>query len=161
MSDRSVPHRWAMLPLVTLSLVSATSCDVINPALLGSTGGSTIRALENAQGSLVILVMNRTTAVAAAQVLVTKQSGGTVLLTIPVQEFGDGNDRDFSAIVQDCDIEQVQLLQVTAVSGEGETVEVPSDAPPLRMGIEINCGSVIAITVSGTSPTLFLDLTVF
>ena len=149
----------AGLALAALGLGSVAGCGMLNPSLLVTLGGTPVRSLDSPDGSLIILVMNRTTQVAAARVLVTKQNGGEVELTLPVEPFNAGTDLDHRMAVQDCDVESLQLIQVTATTATG-VIEIPSDAPPITTGdggVEL-CGKVIAITISGTAPAVFVDL---
>jgi len=40
-------------------------------------------------------------------------------------------------------------------------VVVPFDRPALTSGVDLNCGSVLAVTFQGTPPNVFVNLTVY
>jgi len=145
--------------LAAATLVAAAGCDVFNPSLGAALGISPVRSLDGAEGPVVILVMNRTAEIVSARVVINKINGGQVELNIPVQPFGDGTGRDHAAAVQDCDLVDVQLLLITATSAGG-IVEVPSATSAVRMGYELSCGKVIAITIQGTAPALTAEILV-
>jgi hypothetical protein len=135
--------------LVTLAaLATGTGCGgggIFNPSLFVTVGGSPLRALDQPDGSIIILVMNLTDATAAARIRVTKENGGVLVLTVPVAAFESGVEPDHVAVVQDCDIASIQLLGVTSEDG----VDIPSFSPPIRKGFELSCGKVVAITILG------------
>ena len=95
---------------------------MLNPSLFATLGANPVRALDTPDGSLVILVMNRTSVTVAARVIVTKKNGGQLDLTIPAGPLGSGTTPDHFAVVQDCDVETIDVVGIIA---EGD-IEVPS-----------------------------------
>lgn len=130
--------------LAVVGLCAVAGCGMLNPSLFATTGLNPVRSLDTPEGSLVILVMNRTNVTVAARVTVTKQNGGQIELTIPAGPFGSGTTPDHAAVVQDCDVETIDLIGITA---EGD-IEIPSFSAPLRDGLELSCGKVVAIFVA-------------
>jgi len=146
--------------LAALGLAGTVGCGMVNPSLLGGLGVSPIQALDPAQGSLVIAVLNRSDAVAQAKVVVTKANGGELELNLTTQPFSPGTELDHVVAVQDCDVESVELLEII-YAGPGGASTIASDAAPLLSGFNLSCGDVVVITITGTSPNVLVNLAVW
>lgn len=157
-------RRWSMMGVMaTTAWMASSGCGVLNPALLGTVGGSSVTGMEPPRGTILILVRNLSNAAAAARLELVKENGGVLSLAVPVQAFQDDpTDRtDRATIVQDCDVEQIQLLEVLAASPDGEIQQVAVDRPPLLHGVEFSCGRVVVISIVGIAPNLFIEIGVF
>lgn len=147
----------AGLLLAGAGLLLAPGCGIINPDLLGTVFTNSTIGMPAPTGTIVIAVLNRSPAIAAAQVRVTKKDGGVVDLTIPVQPFDNStaNPADRAFAVQDCDVYSIRLVQVLAGLPTGGAVQqFASSLPPLVDGIELSCGKLVMITIVGTPPNL-------
>jgi hypothetical protein len=152
MTDRFVRAcRVGALLLSASLLLTAGGCSVLNPSLATVFGVNATGALEGPGGSLIILVMNRATGTASARIALVKDNGGTLELTVPVDAFDASSESDHTEIVQDCDVASVQLLDVTVATGVGDPVLVPSDTPPLVRGVNMFCGNVVSILITGST----------
>lgn len=160
MIDGRLSARAIPTVLAALILAGSTGCGVLNPSLLGGIGLSPIQSLDPAQGSLVILVLNRSDAIAQAKVIVTKTSGAEVELNLTTQPFSQATELDHVAAVQDCDIESIELME-TIYAGPGGASTIASDAGPLLSGFNLNCGDVVVVTIEGTSPNVIVGLAVW
>jgi hypothetical protein len=160
MIDGRPPARAIPTVLAMVVLAASTGCGVLNPSLLGGVGISPIQGLDPAQGSLVILVLNRSDAVAQAKVAVTKTNGAEVELNLTAQPFSQGTELDHVAAVQDCDVESVELTE-TIYAGPGGASTIASDTGPLVSGFNLNCGDVVVVTIEGTSPNVIVGLAVW
>lgn len=143
--------------LAGIGLLLAPGCGAINPELLGTVLPNSTVGMTAPTGTIVIAVLNRSPAIAAAQVQVTKNDGGVVNLTIPVQPFDSStaNPADRAFAVQDCDVHSIRLVQVLAALPTGGTVQQFASAlPPLVDGVGLSCGKLVSITIVGTPPNL-------
>jgi len=138
-------------------------CDVLNPSLVGTIGNSSIAGLTAPAGTMLITVLNTTTSPAAVRLRVTKDSGGSLDLSVPVAA-ADNNAEDPSdnaTVVQDCDVYSIELLSVAAALPNGEIQQLATDRPPLRKGLELSCGKLVVITLTGVAPNLFVQMAVY
>ena len=137
-------------------------CDVLNPALVGTVSASSVGSLSAPEGTILIAVLNSSSALAAAHIEVVKEDGGVVDLIIPVQaaDSNPANEGDHAIVAQDCDIASIQLLEVIAALATGGVQQLASDQPPLLDGVHFSCGKVIVITITGTSPNLLVEIAV-
>ncbi|MBP7934607.1 MAG: hypothetical protein KA354_08180 [Phycisphaerae bacterium] len=143
--------------LAGIGLLLAPGCGIINPDLLGTVLPNSTIGIPAPEGTIVIAVLNRSPAIVAAQVQVTKIDGGVVDLTIPVQPFDSStaNPADRAFAVQDCDVYSIRLVQILAGLPTGGAVQqFASSLPPLVDGVELSCGKLVTITVVGTPPNL-------
>jgi hypothetical protein len=160
-----VPRRiglWAAFPILALGILPG--CDVLNPALFGTVTSSSIPSLSAPEGTILVAVLNTTSAIAAARVRVTKNNGGTVDLVLPVQQADNdpANEADRALAVQDCDVASIQLIEVLAAPSTGGAVQqFGSDLPLLIGGVHINCGKVVVISILGTPPNLLVNMQVY
>jgi len=137
-------------------------CDVLNPALMGTVSASSVGALSAPEGTILIAVLNSSSAIAAVRVEVVKEDGGVVDLVIPVQP-ADGdpaNESDHAIVVQDCDVASIQLLEVIAALPTGGVQQLASDQPPLLNDVQFSCGKVVVIMITGTPPNLLVEIAV-
>jgi len=151
---------WLIIILPALGLIAG--CDVLNPALVGTASASSVASLSAPEGTILIAVLNSSSALAAATVQVVKEDGGVVDLIIPVQA-ADGNpanETDHAIAVQDCDVASIQLLEVIAALPGGGIQQLGSDQPPLLNGVHFSCSKVIVITITGTPPNLLVEIAV-
>lgn len=151
---------WLIVILPTLGLVAG--CDVLNPALVGTFSASSVASLSAPEGTILIAVLNSSSALAAAHIEVIKEDGGVVDLIIPVQA-SDGNpadETDHATVVQDCDVASIELLEVIAALPTGGVQQLGSDQPPLLNSVHFSCGKVIVITIAGTPPNLLVEIAV-
>lgn len=124
---------------------------MLNPDVLGAVGGNTASQFEGGQGNIVILVVNQTPVTTQANIEITKANGGVLTLNIPVPA------NDHEAIVQTCDVDTIQILQAS-YAGTGGAVIIPATVSPLQMGLNLQCGGVVAITMTGAPPNVFLGV---
>lgn len=146
-----------------LCLLSIASCTVLNPALIGTLTPTGVLGLDNPQGTILIALFNETAAGAAARVEIVKKSGGSLELAIPVQAANNDptDDTDRSIVVQDCDVQSIQLVDVLIGQADGTIQQLASDRPPLTDGLELSCGKVVIITLTGTAPNFLVTLAVY
>jgi len=163
MRARRARPRGILVGLTALLIAGVAGCGVLNPSLVGTTILSSTESLDNPEGTIVIVVMNTTSSLAAARFEITKRNGGTVDLTVPVLPFdGDpANEGDRAMVVQDCDITSIQLVDVLASLSTGGIQQFGQDLAPLTMGDRLSCGKVVALTITGTEPNLLVTLQVF
>ncbi|MGB9624350.1 MAG: hypothetical protein ACPMAQ_05755, partial [Phycisphaerae bacterium] len=97
---------------------------------------------------------------------VTNTNGGQFQLGLTALGFDATNDLDYAIAAQDCavgnggTILSIGLTDVTYASATGPVV-VPYDRPALTSGVDLHCGSVLAVTFQGTPPNVFPNLTVY
>jgi len=154
----------AGLLLAAFGLLLAPGCGVINPDLLGTVLPNSTIGMPAPGGTIVIAVLNESQAIAAAQFEITKNDGGVVDLTIPVQPFDNStaNPADRAFAVQDCDVQSIRLIQVLAGLPTGGTVQqFASSLPPLVDGVGLSCGRLVVVTIVGTPPNLQAALEVY
>lgn len=147
----------ALLPMVA-------SCGALNPGLLGTMGLIYKPTVNNPTGTILIAILNTSSAVVAAKVEITKDNGGTVTLTIPAQPFDSdpANESDQTVVVQDCDVYSIKLVEILAGSTSGGTIQrFASDLPVLYNGVQLSCGKLVVITVTGSSPNLLANMEIF
>jgi hypothetical protein len=95
----------------------------------------------------MILLMNQTTANVLTDVQITKQNGASKTWTITAAP------GLFYTLAQDCELSTVQFVDF-GFSSPGGINTVASNLGVLTFGQEFQCGSVIAVTASG-SPAAF------
>jgi hypothetical protein len=139
------------LGVVACSLLAVLGCGVVNPDLVGTVGGNPATATTPVDANIVILVMNLTPVTAQASVRVTKRNQGVVELNIPVSSL------DHAAVVQNCEVTSVEFVEAS-FAGPGGAVVVPASVSPLVVGQNLNCGGVVAITITGTPPGVFVTV---
>jgi hypothetical protein len=130
-------------------LWGAAGCGVLNPNLLGAVGANTAASVVGTEGNIAILVMNQTPVTIQVNLQITKTNGGVVNLNIPVQP------NDHEAVVQSCEVDVVQILQASYAGAAGSVV-VPATVSPLQVGLNLQCGGVVSITMTGAPPNVFL-----
>ena len=129
-------------------LVGAGGCGILNPSFLDDFVANPENAFDAPNGSLAILIMNRTDRFASARISVTKENEGTVEWSVGLAPFGDPSGFDYATLIQECDVMEVSLQDVT-IATDGEPIVIPSDASPLTAGLNLNCGDVISILIPG------------
>ena len=154
------PGLWLAIILPAIGFVAG--CDVLNPALMGTVSPSSVRALSAPEGTILIAVLNSSSALAAVRVEVVKKDGGIIDLVIPVQaaDSDPTNEADHVTVVQDCDVASIQLREVIAGLPTGGIQQLASDRPPLLNGEQFSCGKIVVITITGTPPNLLVEIAV-
>lgn len=147
--------RTCLLPpvLVTASILVGIGCGVINPDLVGAPEAAEPEA-TGAQGNIVILVVNESTVTGQANVTVTKQNGGQMVLNIPVAA------NQHVAVVQNCEVDTIQVDSASFAGLTGAVI-IPATVSPIRMGLTLQCGGVVAISLTGAPPGVFLNVQTF
>ncbi len=153
MRRRSLSRRLLPPVLVVTSVLVGIGCGVLNPDLLGTVGANAASGVIN-KGNVVILVMNDTAVTAQANVTVTKINGSQLVLNVPVPA------NDHVAVVQDCDVDTITVDQAS-VAGTNGAVVIPATVSPVKMGQTLQCGGVMAISITGTAPGVFLNAQTF
>jgi len=152
--------------LAALALAAGAGCSSLNPGLAAAVGGSAIPLTTSPSGVILIVFMNLTNVPARASLVVTNTNGGRYQLGLTALGFDATNDLDYAIAAQDCtvgnggSIQSIGLTDVTYASATGPVV-VPFDRPALTSGVDLNCGSVLAVTFQGTPPNVFVNLTVY
>lgn len=148
--------------VVLLTAGAWAGCGVLNPSLVGTVTPSSIIEMEAPQGTILIAVFNATSSIAAVRFEVTKKSGGTVDLVIPVQpaDNNPANEADRGIAIQDCDVQSIRLVQVLA-SVPGGVQQFGTGLAPLEDGLQLSCGKVVVVTIVGQAPNLIATLDVF
>ena len=146
-----------------LGLALVAGCGVLNPSLVGTVTSSAAPGIDEPTGTILIAVVNASPASAAAEVQVTKKDGGILSLVIPVQpaDSDPANESDHTTMAQDCDVASIQLIKVLAFSSTGGYQEAASNYLPLTDGVELSCGKVVVITISGNTPNILATVQVF
>jgi hypothetical protein len=143
-----------LLAFVASSTLVGLGCGVVNPGILGAVGsntGGTVSDPSTTSGNVVIMLMNQTNATAQANVRVTKVNGGTLDLNMAAAA------NDFAAVTQSCEVQTIQVVQASFAGPTG-AVNVPAAVSPFTMGTTMQCGSVIAITLTGTPPSILIGV---
>lgn len=162
MRQRFMARRLLPPLLVAASILVGLGCGVVNPSLLGGNAAAQTTGID---GNIVILVINQTTVDAQANVTVTKTTAtntsstttanqGTVELNIPVLA------SSHAAVVQDCTVQTIQVTQASYAGTNGAVV-IPSSVSPVQVGLTLQCGGVVAITITGAPPNVFLNVQSF
>jgi hypothetical protein len=174
MRQRHLARRLSPPLLVSASILAGWGCGIVNPSLLGGNAAAQTKGIE---GNIVILVINNTTVDAQANVTVTKtetvtssgtgtatSSGSTVGSGTNVQGTVDlnipGQPKSHSAVVQDCSVNTIQVTQAS-YAGTAGAVVIPSAVSPVQVGLSLQCGGVVTITISGAPPNVFLNVQSF
>jgi hypothetical protein len=154
-------HVGAWWSALLLALVAG--CGVFNPSLVGTVTPSGANGIEPPSGTILIAVLNASPATAAAEVQVVKKDGGVVSLVIPVQPADNdpSNEADHATMAQDCDVQSIQLTKILAFSASGGYQEAASNYLPLTDGVELDCGKVVVITITGNTPNILATVQVF
>ncbi|MBN1489698.1 MAG: hypothetical protein JXA69_07255 [Phycisphaerae bacterium] len=161
MRDRSIRTPGVLAAVVAVGLGMLTGCvGSLNPALVNSLGGNTASAIDNPEGSLLIVVMNRTDAAALTVLDIQKDGGGTVPLSLLTRPNTVLNDLDHVIVHQDCDVARIDFREIEVVTSAG-SIPVPFALPPLIAGTSIFCGEVVAITIDGAAPNVFATVAVY
>ena len=142
-------NAWPVMALGACVLATVSGCGILNPSLVGTLAGSSVASLPLPSGSIVILAMNQTDQPAIVSVQIAKHNEASKVWNLGLAAFGDAFGWDHGALVQECDVESIQLLSVTTSFEGGEPIELPSDSPPLLVGVNLSCGNVVAITITG------------
>jgi hypothetical protein len=151
MTSRFAGSRLLGSGVVAASLLVVLGCGVANPALVGTLGSNTAAAVTGIESNIAIMVMNLTPVTTQASIRVNKRNGGVVDLNIPVQPF------DHTAVVQNCDVVSVEFVEAS-YAGPAGAVAIPTTVSPLVVGLNLNCGGVVAITIAGTPPGVFVTV---
>lgn len=157
-------RRWAML-VVLAGLVGVSGCGggVLNPALVASLGGNTASAMDNPQGTIVILLVNRTLSTVQAYVLVTKDNGAAREWPLQVKAFQPGTPNSgWLGFAQECDVASIDVVSFRfSIPGGGDAGDRTADLGTLVVGQSLNCGDVILIRAEGTAPNIIFTVEVF
>ncbi len=151
MKQRLLARRLLPPVLVSASILVGLGCGVVNPNLLGGNAAVQTPGLN---GSIVILVINQTTVDAQANVTVTRTNGGSLDLNIPVLA------GSHQAVTQDCEVNTIQVSQASYAGTNGAVV-IPSSVSPVQVGSTLQCGGVVAVTITGAPPNVFLNVPSF
>lgn len=143
--------------LTAVLTIGSLGCG-INPALIGGFTGNSTNNLQPPTGSIVIVAMNRTPAPALVRLVANKQYGGQIAINLSTFGAGDVNNRDYMAVVQDCDIQSIEFIDIIVQS---QTATIPFAFAPLVAGETLSCGKVVAITLEGTAPNIVPTVVVF
>jgi hypothetical protein len=147
---RHLRLRRAIAVVATLAMLLTGGCGIINDNLLASFGGNAVNALPKPNGAIVILVMNLTSSAAVIRIQVTTQDGGTIDLSVPLDAFSAATELDHAMIVQECYVQSIVFNGGSIQSDTGgDPIEIPADLPPLTFGLNLFCGSLVAITIPG------------
>lgn len=155
MSVRSLRKRLFLPALIAASVLVGLGCGVVNPGLLGGSGATGATPAEaGASGNIAILVVNDTPVTTQANVTVTKVNGAEMVLNIPVPA------NDHVTVVQNCEVDTVQV-ESASYAGPGGAVIIPAAVSPLQMGLTLQCGGVVAVSITGAPPGVFLNVQSF
>jgi len=144
--------RWRLFPpvLIGISVLVGWGCGVLNPDLLGATGTNLAASVTGTEGNVVIMVVNDTSGDAQADVTVTKENGAQLVLNVPAAA------NNHSIVVQNCEVQTIQVNQALVVGANGGVV-VPTNVAPVTMGLNLQCGGGVVISISGTPPGVFVN----
>lgn len=151
MSFRRLGLRTIAVLLAVLIPPVAGGCrGILNDDLFSSFGGNAVTGLSRPNGAIVILVMNLTNSAAVVRIRVTKDTGGAVDLSVPLDPFGPQTELDHATLVQECDVARIEFLGGSIQSDTGgDPVEIPAELPPVLYGLNLFCGRVVVITIPG------------
>ena len=151
---RKRKFRTRLLPpvLIAASVLIGLGCGVVNPNLL--SGPSAATGVTGIDGNIVIMVVNNTTVTAQANATVTKENGGQLVLNMPVAA------NEHLAVVQDCSVRTIQGGSAS-YAGTAGAVIIPATFSPIQMGLTLQCGGVVVISITGAPPGVFLNVQTF
>lgn len=138
--------------LTAASVLVGIGCGVVNPNLLGGPGAAA--GVTGTEGNVVIMVVNETSVTGQANVTVTKENGGQLVLNVPVPA------NEHVAVVQNCDVDTIQV-DSASYAGTAGAVIVPATVSPIQMGLTLQCGGVVVISLTGAPPGVFLNVQTF
>ena len=96
-------------------------CGVVNPNLLGAWSR---RRGHRDRGNVVIMVVNETSVTGQANVTVTKENGGQLVLNVPVPA------NEHVAVVQNCDVDTIQWIRPVTQGRPGRSSFQPRLSDP-------------------------------
>ena len=145
----------APIILLTTSMLTLTSgCgSVLNPSFLNFFGINTTRALEAPYGDIIVLLMNQGSDQIVVDVSITKENGSSMIHTVALSPYRDASGNDWHTIVQQCDVDQIEVLRITVSLAGGDLVDAPANIGVLQKGRDLFCGNVVAITIFGIGAT--------
>jgi hypothetical protein len=140
--------KWAVLPAILLPL-GVVYASVISPSLVTFLGGNPASTIYVPPGSVILLVINKTTGVATITASLTRSNGDAHAITgsIPAGAF-------FPVSIP-CPVSTVQVASV-AVDG---TAIANYKAESFVDGINLSCGAVVSykIVPDGSDPAAPVD----
>lgn len=145
-------HRFrvcvALVALAGFSLSTIFGCTGLNPALVGTVGGNTASYLDAPKGTILIVVLNYTLSDVLASVNIVKQNTAVVPLFLGAAPYNPTSLQDHAILTQDCDVDQIQFLDVQINQAGGVTQDYDlRGVPPLINGQSLSCGKMVVITV--------------
>lgn len=151
---RKVP-RWATLAGISFLLAGGTGCGVLNPSLITALGGNPVSSLPNPDGYVLIIYSNLTASAISFRSAQQYANGASENLNRIISA------GDFEILAENCNLTSFQLSSLTISIPGGESLEVPSDRGAVIKNRDFVCGSVIAVTVSGSPQAPDITVEVF
>lgn len=161
--DRSWPGLAVRLVSAVALLCAPLGCTGLNPAFIASIGGNPTDAINAGTGYVVLLLVNTSTVGASIAYTFTKPNQGQSGATIGIAPL------DWSATTYQCDLQDIEILTLTysyieidpnGGAGQVQTVTVDINER-LIGGVNLQCGQVVTVTISGTPPAIYATVEVF
>lgn len=142
-------RKAALAGCLALLIVAGTSCDVLNPALVGDLGGNPVNAGPQPGGSILVVLSNqRSTIITLNFDYEVVRSGGGVYTSESFINAPAGN----WPTALDCD---TTTINITGIEGEAAVDTQTGEALELVRTFErpdLQCGSVVFVTVPAIGP---------
>ncbi len=147
--------RWAIGGLLSmLPLMMGGGCDAINPALVASLGGNPASQLPDPDGYILVAFSNLTAGNVIVETNITYENGSEDTINNLIRA------GRFLVYAENCELASFQVANAT-VSALGEATDIPTNLGVIDLNQDYFCGSVIAVTISGTAPNIDLTLEVY
>ncbi len=146
-------HRFrvfvAMMAVAGSVLYPVCGCVTgLNPALFGTVGGNTAAYVDASKGTILIVVLNYTLSNVLASVNVVKDNTAVTPLYMTAAPYSPVSLLDHAVFAQDCDVDQIEFLQVRIQPPGGTTQDYDlRGVPALVNGQSLSCGKMVVITV--------------
>lgn len=151
---RTIP-RWAIRAGFSLLLAAGSGCGVLNPALVNSLGINPVVSLPNPDGYVLIVYTNLTASSISFRHSLDYADGATEDSNLILAA------GEFEAMAENCDLTSYQLTSITISVPGSDSLEIPSDLGAVVKNRDYVCGTVIAVTISGSPQAPDITLEVF